>query len=120
MRRTKTLGKKSRLWKPTPFVCKINVALFLQEDKAAYDDVLFTYQGEFVTIVNGFLHYPQDPFMAETLACREALLWLKEHGITRARLVSNCIGVINDLVKNQHIRSYLVVFLINTLLNVLC
>ncbi|VFQ89023.1 unnamed protein product [Cuscuta campestris] len=38
-------------------------------------------EGAFIAVKNERIHSPQDSLLAEALACKEALSWLKERGI---------------------------------------
>nr|GMC99312.1 uncharacterized protein LOC109172171 [Ipomoea batatas] len=44
--------------------------------------------------------------MAEVLACREAVSWLKRHGIMEAQVESDCSGAINSLSRRTLDLSY--------------
>nr|GMC95891.1 uncharacterized protein LOC109158421 [Ipomoea batatas] len=84
-----------------PFVCRVDAA-WSSPDNVAFGANLLTSSGEFVAASNGILHGTLDPYMAEVMACREALCWLKNQGITKVRLESDCSNAVSALT---HIRA---------------
>lgn len=47
-----------------------------------------------------------NPYVAEVMACREALSWIKDWGLANIRLQSNCLYVVNNLRNNISDLSY--------------
>nr|GMD17865.1 zinc finger, CCHC-type [Ipomoea batatas] len=61
--------------------------------KAFYGAIVLTLAGSFVATTNGPLMRCTDPKIAETLACKEALSWLKDRGVPSVRLLVDCFAL---------------------------
>ncbi|RAL49519.1 hypothetical protein DM860_012952 [Cuscuta australis] len=58
--------------------------------RATFGAVLLSHEGRFVAAMNGPLFDVLSPLMAETLACKETLVWLKARDTSNVRLFSDC------------------------------
>ncbi|KAL6561223.1 hypothetical protein OROMI_016824 [Orobanche minor] len=91
-----TLANRSSsptIWSPPPagFVkCNVDAALFAEEAKVGYGLVICDEAGRFVAASNGLVVSPQDPFLAEAMALKEALSWLKEHKFEKIHVEVDC------------------------------
>ncbi|XP_019179708.1 PREDICTED: uncharacterized protein LOC109174921 [Ipomoea nil] len=76
-----------------------------QEDtgEATYGIVLLSPEGSFLAAKNGRLSNCLSPFMAEALACKEALSWLLEKNITTVTLQTDCLQLRNAIRQNTTI-----------------
>nr|GMD97115.1 protein-lysine N-methyltransferase Mettl10-like [Ipomoea batatas] len=61
--------------------CWFNAVLDASPSKVSFKMVLFNGQGAFARACNDFLMCVQDPNLANALACKEALAWLKGNGL---------------------------------------
>ncbi|XP_031111871.1 uncharacterized protein LOC116015844 [Ipomoea triloba] len=65
-------------WKPPPLgFLKCNVDAAIHSAGATFGAVLRNHEGLFVAALSGQLHCSQDPYLAEALAVKEALSWIK-------------------------------------------
>ncbi|XP_019183824.1 PREDICTED: uncharacterized protein LOC109178739 [Ipomoea nil] len=65
--------------------------------EATYGAVLLSHQGTFVAVTSGKLSGAFSAVMAEALACKEALSWLKDRDIRMMDLLTDCSELRNEL-----------------------
>ncbi|XP_019151874.1 PREDICTED: uncharacterized protein LOC109148594 [Ipomoea nil] len=65
--------------------------------EATYGVVLLSHDGSFIAAKSGNLPSAFSPLMAEALACKEALSWLKDRNILTFVLVTDCMELRNML-----------------------
>ncbi|VFQ77705.1 unnamed protein product [Cuscuta campestris] len=63
--------------------CFFDAATSISEESISFGCVLFDPGGAFVAAANGGKLGPLDPLLAEALACKETLSWLRNRGETR-------------------------------------
>ncbi|RAL42713.1 hypothetical protein DM860_009220 [Cuscuta australis] len=72
------------------FTCWFDAGFEEQTGRATFGAVLLSHEGRFVAAMNGPLFDVLSPLMAETLACKETLVWLKARDTSNVRLFSDC------------------------------
>ncbi|XP_019168367.1 PREDICTED: uncharacterized protein LOC109164066 [Ipomoea nil] len=80
-------------WTPPPagsLKCNVDTAIF--EDGAGFGLVVRDHVGCFVATKKGQLDGERDPFVAEALAAKEALTWLKEQNLNNIIIESDCLN----------------------------
>ncbi|XP_031097306.1 uncharacterized protein LOC116001533 [Ipomoea triloba] len=70
--------------------CYFDAGFQAHSAKATVGAVLLTHGGEFVAAFNGQLPYCLSPLMAETLACKEVLSWLRGRGLSAVHIYTDC------------------------------
>nr|GMD17523.1 uncharacterized protein LOC109173080 [Ipomoea batatas] len=75
---------------PGVFKCNIDAAIF--ESDAGFGAVVRDHLGLFVAAKSDRLVHVRDPLVAETLAAKEALSWLKDLGHSNVILQSDCLN----------------------------
>nr|GMD61733.1 uncharacterized protein LOC109192125 [Ipomoea batatas] len=94
-------------WSPPPvhrLKCNVDAALF--EDGAGYGLVVRSYTGAFVSAHNARLRFVRDPYLAEALAVKEALSWMRAHGYTDFILESDSLNFCSSYNSNLLDLSY--------------
>ncbi|KAL6502919.1 hypothetical protein OROHE_024087 [Orobanche hederae] len=86
--------------------CRVDAALFLGTMMVGYGVVLWVVDGDFAAAKNGQINCIQDPLLAEVMATREALSWLKEKNITEVALESDCLPMVQMILHKKEVRSY--------------
>jgi ribonuclease HI len=87
-------------WSPPPegFTCiNVDAALFPQENRMGCGIVLRNHDGDFILSVSEGLAGLPSPEMAEALAARQALVISRDHGVTKAVLVSDCLSLVQRI-----------------------
>ncbi|XP_019183755.1 PREDICTED: uncharacterized protein LOC109178674 [Ipomoea nil] len=98
-RRTRTRSATD-IWTPPPQgTIKCNTDAALRGGDAYYGVVLRDHEGHFIAARCGRLVGEKDPYVAETLAAREALSWLKTQRIRNIILESDCLNFCNAFNK---------------------
>ncbi|XP_019190315.1 PREDICTED: uncharacterized protein LOC109184732 [Ipomoea nil] len=69
--------------------CNVDAATF--EDGVGFGAVIRDWNGRFIAAKSGRLNGENDPFIAEVLAAKEALTWIKEQGLNNIILESDCL-----------------------------
>lgn len=59
-----------------------------------YGACVATSNGEFMATTNGSLRCQQDPLLAEAMACRDALSWLKDKSFLNIRIKYDCLNLV--------------------------
>ncbi|VFR00568.1 unnamed protein product [Cuscuta campestris] len=72
------------------FTCWFDAGFEERTGRATFGAVLLSHEGRFVAAMNGPLFDVLSPLMAETLACKETLVWLKARDTSNVRLFSDC------------------------------
>nr|GLL29845.1 uncharacterized protein LOC109152486 [Ipomoea trifida] len=70
--------------------CNVDAAIF--DDWAGFGAVVQNHEGKFVPAYGARLECGRDPFLAESMAVKEALAWLKARGFNNLLLESNCLS----------------------------
>nr|GLL49714.1 uncharacterized protein LOC109185201 [Ipomoea trifida] len=81
------------VWVPTllgKFKCNVDAAL--HNDVVHYGAIIRDSEGRFVAARSGHLLCDKDPYLAEALAVKEALTWLKERELSHVILESDCLN----------------------------
>ncbi|RAL54474.1 hypothetical protein DM860_001602 [Cuscuta australis] len=90
------------------FRCFVDAAIFPSSGVVSFGSVIINEVGSFHAAVNGWIQCVPDPVLAEAMACREALIWVKENGIQDVELLSDCSSVVEALRDGSfQVRSYL-------------
>ncbi|RAL49602.1 hypothetical protein DM860_018048 [Cuscuta australis] len=76
---------------------KAQIASNIQTGRVGFGGILLSPEGQFQAACNGPLCCVQDPLVAEALACREVLLWLRRRGVREVELFSDCLTVVQLL-----------------------
>ncbi|XP_019166689.1 PREDICTED: uncharacterized protein LOC109162442 [Ipomoea nil] len=85
---------------PQPGFIKCNVDATLFGSGAGYGVVVRNSEGKFVAACIGRLHCADDPYMAKTMAVKEALTWMKTHSFNNIILESDlkqCHKIASDI-----------------------
>ncbi|XP_031127687.1 uncharacterized protein LOC116029785 [Ipomoea triloba] len=77
---------------PTPGVLKCNIDATIFDNDAGYGAVVCDYLGLFVVAKCDQLGFVRDPLLAESLAIKEALTWIKDIGHHNIILESDCLN----------------------------
>lgn len=87
------------IWLPPQFgFVKCNVDAMIFDDGAGYGAVLRDHEGRFVAAKSGRLSTVSDPFMAEALAVKEALTWIKDVGHVNVIIETDCLTFVLLLI----------------------
>ncbi|VFQ95991.1 unnamed protein product [Cuscuta campestris] len=86
--------------------CFVDAALFSQVGEVGFGAVLLDPGGRFVKALNGTIPCSQDPLLAEAIAVREALAWLKREACLEVQLFSDSWMVVNAINHVTDSRSY--------------
>ncbi|XP_019168538.1 PREDICTED: uncharacterized protein LOC109164462 [Ipomoea nil] len=77
--------------------CFVDASFHHATGEASYGVVLISPDGSFVAARNGTLPTCFSPFMAEAMACKEALSWLIERNTVDVDLLTDCLQLRNVL-----------------------
>ncbi|RAL43320.1 hypothetical protein DM860_012461 [Cuscuta australis] len=93
---------------PRSICCWFDAALFAQEGTAGFGCYILLTDGSFGIAFNGPIQSTQDPAMAEIMACKEVLSWLKNNGFKEVLLFSDCLNLVKSLQEGNEAsyRSY--------------
>ncbi|XP_019158174.1 PREDICTED: uncharacterized protein LOC109154890 [Ipomoea nil] len=83
--------------------CYVDAGYREDTGEATYGIVLLSPEGSFLAAKNGRLSNCLSPFMAEALACKEALSWLLEKNITTVSLQIDCLQLRNAIRQRSDI-----------------
>ncbi|KAL6533034.1 hypothetical protein OROMI_027146 [Orobanche minor] len=86
--------------------CNFDAAICSRTGKVTFGAVVRDHAGSFVAARSGELFCAADPNLAETLACKEALSWLREKGVQDVILETDCLQLQRALVSNIPDMSY--------------
>ncbi|XP_031106240.1 uncharacterized protein LOC116010885 [Ipomoea triloba] len=79
--------------------CYVDGGFKATSREATFGAMLLTANNNFVAAMNGRLAACVNPLMAETLACKEVLSWLKNRVSTPVRLYTDCSSLLRLLTK---------------------
>ncbi|XP_031120872.1 uncharacterized protein LOC116024110 [Ipomoea triloba] len=77
--------------------CYVDAGYKAHTRTATVGAILLAHDGGFLAAFNGILPACFSPLMAESLACKEALSWLKDRGLTSAHIYTDC-SMLKDLL----------------------
>ncbi|XP_031094369.1 uncharacterized protein LOC115998848 [Ipomoea triloba] len=78
---------------PSAGYLKCNIDAALLEDCMGFGAVLGDHEGKFITACVGrYMSCSRDPYIAETMAVKEALTWLKSRNISHVVVESDCLN----------------------------
>ncbi|XP_031111930.1 uncharacterized protein LOC116015905 [Ipomoea triloba] len=77
--------------------CFVDAAYLHHTKTGAFGAVLLAHDGVFMAAFNGRFPPCFSPFMAESLACKETLSWLKDRGLTSVHIYTDCSTLKNLL-----------------------
>ncbi|XP_019162200.1 PREDICTED: uncharacterized protein LOC109158758 [Ipomoea nil] len=83
--------------------CYVDAGYREDTGEATYGIVLLSPGGTFIAAKNGRLSNCLSPFIAEALACKEALSWLLEKNITTVTIQTDCLQLRNAIRQNTTI-----------------
>lgn len=92
---------------PSTLICSVDAGVDHESNCVTFGVFLASSEGGFVAAVNDLLDCILDPLMAEAMACKEALKWIKSRGVMEVSVRSDCLNLIQVLVGNAVVRSYL-------------
>ncbi|XP_019163448.1 PREDICTED: uncharacterized protein LOC109159792 [Ipomoea nil] len=75
---------------PTAHLCHFDASFTPTTGSTSYDAVLFSASGNFMAATNCVLSHCANPLTAESLTCKEALSWLRDHGVAEVALHTDC------------------------------
>ncbi|XP_019186583.1 PREDICTED: uncharacterized protein LOC109181286 [Ipomoea nil] len=75
---------------PPRRICRVDGGFMQETGQAAMGVILLDTNGGYVSAYNGPLHGCSSPLMAEALACKEALSWLKDRGEQNVDIYTDC------------------------------
>ncbi|XP_031101762.1 uncharacterized protein LOC116005658 [Ipomoea triloba] len=79
------------VWSPPPLgMVKCNIDASLLHDNVGFGAVIRDHFGHFVAAFSGLLPCAKDPYLAETMAVKEALTWIKNRGYNNIIVESDC------------------------------
>ncbi|XP_031131841.1 uncharacterized protein LOC116033223 [Ipomoea triloba] len=88
-------------------LCYVDGGFNAHTSEAVFGAILLSSSGSFVAAVNGPLNHCLNPMMAESMAFREALAWLRGKNIGSVCFFSDCINLVNNISAPMiHDRSY--------------
>ncbi|XP_031106150.1 uncharacterized protein LOC116010781 [Ipomoea triloba] len=83
----------SESWSPPPIgTVKCNVDAALHHGYVSFGAVLRNHEGGFVAACNGHIACPRDPYLAESMAVKEALTWLKSCSFFNVIIEYDCLN----------------------------
>ncbi|VFQ67193.1 unnamed protein product [Cuscuta campestris] len=85
----------------------VDAALFPPSSMVSFGCVLFNHDGSFFAALNGELVCETDPDLAEAMACRRALGWAREQGLTELEVFSDCSRVVDAINGESTFLSYI-------------
>ncbi|XP_031131672.1 uncharacterized protein LOC116033057 [Ipomoea triloba] len=84
-------------WSPPPLgMISCNVDAVLHEGTVTYGAILRDHQGVFVAAHSGQLMCGKDPYLAEAMAVKEALAWIKSRSGVGYLVESDCLNFFNS------------------------
>ncbi|XP_031111986.1 uncharacterized protein LOC116015960 [Ipomoea triloba] len=87
----------SNVWSPPPEgMLKCNVDAALLDDNVGFGAVVRDHAGKFVAAYSGHLHCTRDPYLAETMAVKETLTWLKNRSTSNVIIEFDCLNFCNS------------------------
>lgn len=89
------------------FSCNIDAAVFEREGRSSFGCVLRNDQGQFIAAYGGFWAGIVDPKIAEALAFKEALSWLKRRRCSDVHIELDSLAVVQAFESNSKDSSYL-------------
>ncbi|XP_019155488.1 PREDICTED: uncharacterized protein LOC109152296 [Ipomoea nil] len=91
-----------------PLKCYVDAAYDPQTNKAAAGAIILDAQGGYISAMTTPISDCFTPLMAEALACKEVLSWLRDRGINSIQLFTDCLVLQQYLSSTtQSSRSYL-------------
>nr|GMC86628.1 uncharacterized protein LOC109158421 [Ipomoea batatas] len=87
-------------------VCHVDAGIDFASRCVTYGAFLTTAHGGFLAAINGSLDCVLDPMLAEAMACKEALKWIKSRGVMEVSIQSDCLNLIQVVVGSSVVRSY--------------
>ncbi|XP_031111933.1 uncharacterized protein LOC116015908 [Ipomoea triloba] len=81
--------------------CFIDASFRPQTRTASVGVVLMAHDGGFIAGLSARLPAYFSPLMAESLACKEALSWLKNRGLSAVHIFTDC-STLRDLLNSSH------------------
>ncbi|XP_019154646.1 PREDICTED: uncharacterized protein LOC109151183 [Ipomoea nil] len=87
-------------------VCHVDAGFNGPTQAPAYGFVVHEKDGTFVAAGNGPLICPYDPLLAEAMAMREVLSWLRENGYSRILVCSDSLVLVSSLKHARSFRTY--------------
>ncbi|XP_031127606.1 uncharacterized protein LOC116029699 [Ipomoea triloba] len=91
---------------PTENLIKCNVDAAVNDNGASYGVVIQDHNGKYVDACDGRLGLVRDPLLAETMAAKEALSWLKASGYSNLIFETDCLTFCNSFHSNSSDLSY--------------
>ncbi|XP_031116838.1 uncharacterized protein LOC116020508 [Ipomoea triloba] len=85
--------------------CQFDASFNHHTMAAAVGAVLMTHSGVFLAAFASRLPACFSPLMAESLACKEVLSWLKDRGLDSVHLFTDC-SVLRSLLNSEHSHVY--------------
>ncbi|XP_019170982.1 PREDICTED: uncharacterized protein LOC109166487 [Ipomoea nil] len=86
---------------PYGLKCYFDAGYRQHTGEATYGVVLLNHEDVFMAASAGTLHGAFSPIMAEALACKEALSWLKGRDIQRVDLITDCMELHNMITSRS-------------------
>lgn len=87
------------------FTCYIDGGFKSDTKEATFGFVLYEPGGNFVKAINGKLNFCLNPLMAEALALKEALTWIKDKSVPRVQVFSDCMTLIRSISDHRFVGS---------------
>ncbi|XP_031104361.1 uncharacterized protein LOC116007834 [Ipomoea triloba] len=81
--------------------CFFNAGYLQSSRKATVGAVLYSLGGIFAAAFNGPLQDCFSPLMAESMACKEVLSWIKDRGVSTVALYTDCVNL-QHLLASDH------------------
>ncbi|XP_019186011.1 PREDICTED: uncharacterized protein LOC109180755 [Ipomoea nil] len=91
---------------PTPYQCYVDAGFHGTNHAAAFGFIVLDNDSSYVVAANGPLSCPHDPPLAEAMALREALSWLKDNGYSGGRLYTDSSVLVSGLKCASSFRNY--------------
>ncbi|XP_031111762.1 uncharacterized protein LOC116015729 [Ipomoea triloba] len=105
--RTETLAASSSTAGDPPYSCFFDAGYQASTRRATVGAILLSAQGTFLAAFNGPLHDCFSPLMAESVACKEVLSWIRDRGLTSVALHTDCTALQRLLSSEQsNLHSY--------------
>lgn len=86
---------------------KYNIDAATHVNGASFGVVIRNHRGVFIATLSGSFPRVHDSYLAEALAFKEALSWIKSQSVDRCFLESDCLNFVSSFISVRHDYSYI-------------
>lgn len=86
---------------PNFIKCNMDATISPPRNEVNFSFTIFDHQGNFIGVKNGSLRCMPNLRLVETLACREALRWLKDKNLSRIVVETYCLDLYYEITQGK-------------------